>query len=51
VATTEGMRALDPYPETLMRGVIIWLIEQACRPFDTIVCEIANETDEPYYYR
>ncbi len=30
-----------------MRGVLYWIVEQACRPFDSMVCEIANVTDEP----
>lgn len=30
-----------------MRGVLAWLVEQACRPADATICEIANVTDEP----
>lgn len=29
-----------------MRGVLVWMVEQMCRPLDTKVCAIANSTDD-----
>lgn len=29
-----------------MRGVLVWMVEQLCRPLDTKVCAIANSTDD-----
>ena len=29
-----------------MRGVMVWMVEQLCRPLDTKVCAIANVTDD-----
>ena len=46
-----GIRVGDP-KEFLMREFMAWIVEQACRPFDTMVCEIGNLDDEtePSYW-
>lgn len=34
-----------------MRVLMAWLVEQACRPFDTMVCEVGNLDDsDPSYW-
>jgi hypothetical protein len=30
-----------------MRRVLFWIVEQVCRPYDALVCDVANVTDEP----
>lgn len=35
-----------------MREFLSWVVEQACRPFDTIVCEVGSlddDTDSSYW--
>lgn len=35
-----------------MREFLAWIVEQMCRPLDTVVCEVANiDDDADYRYR